>query len=568
VRPLQNESDWWLYGYRVDEVELPPLNWQKPTDGSEFSSSMKGCNMFRRNIQAAAIPNPIIGYVAPRPDTGDQMSLKQGAKKRLVHDRPKMKSRPKRLLRRHVARMIRKLFHPLQGSDVLTFEEWLEQSNYPEWRKKQLRECMSALEQGKVQEHKIWEAKMFAKDEFYLEYKYHRTINARSDYIKCIIGRFAASIEHQVFKHPAFIKKVPRSEWPEYITGRCSGRQHGYASDYSSFEASFVEEVMKCCEMQLYTYMLKNVWTQEVNQRFKMLAGWNNITAKAFFVKLLARRLSGEMVTSLGNGFSNLMVNTFVLKQKGCRNVSCVVEGDDGLFMFDGPMPTPKDFEDLGFVIKLTPVQTLSDASFCGVVFDPEDRAALADPYKTLATCSWVEAKYGESSKKNRQLLAHVKGLSLLAQYPGCPVLQSVALWMLRVNGFQPSQRDAVLSYAYANSRDWWQREVLRQVRKSPFVPKRVGQGSRSVIERVYGMSVSKQVELEALFDSATGSVDLSTVDGLPELYKQHWRRYTVKRHANAFDKMYPFHIRPDREIEGEDRWRHHVPALGGYVRD
>lgn len=568
MRPLSDSPDWWLYGYRVDEVKLSPLNWQKPTDGSEFSSSMKGVNMFRRNIQAATIPHPILGYVAPRPDTGDQVSLKQGAKKRLVHERPALNNKFRRRLKRYVARRLPKMFKPLQGTDVLTFEEWLEQSNYPEWRKQQLRECDQALAAGIVPEHKIWEAKMFAKDEFYLEYKYHRTINARSDYIKCIIGRFAASVEKKVFKHPSFIKKVPRAEWPTYITDRCSGREHGYASDYSSFEASFTREIMEACEMQLYVHMLQYVWSREVCHRFRALAGWNTITAKSFFVKLLARRLSGEMVTSLGNGFSNLMVNSFVLKEKGCRNVECVVEGDDGLFMFDGPMPTEQDFLDLGFVIKLTPVRSLSEASFCGVVFDPDDRDALADPYKTLATCSWVDRQYGESSKKKRQILAHVKGLSLLAQYPGCPVLQSVALWMLRVNDYKPNQRDAVLAYAYANSRDWWQREVLRQVRKSPFVPKRVGQGSRSVIERVYGMSVSKQVELEALFDSATGSVDLSTVDGLPELYKQHWRRYTVKRHANAFDKMYPFHIRPDREIEGEDRWKHHVPTLGGYVRD
>lgn len=567
MRPLTDSPDWWLYGYRTDEIYLPPLNWAAPTDGSEFSPNMKGTNMFRRNIQAASIPNPILGFVAPRPDTGDQMSLKQGAKKRLVHERPKMNNRSKRRFKRFVARRLPKMFKPLQGDQVLSFEEWLERSNYPEWRKQQLRECQRALDEGTVQEHKIWEAKMFAKDEFYLEYKYHRTINARSDYVKCIIGRFAASIEKQVFKNPCFIKKRPRAEWPDYITDLCSGREHGYASDYSSFEASFVREIMKICEMQLYIYMLQYVWTREVNQRFRMLAGWNVITAKAFFVKLLARRLSGEMVTSLGNGFSNLMVNLFVLHEKGCRNVACVVEGDDGLYMFDGPMPNEKDFEELGFIIKLTPVKSLHEASFCGVVFDPDDRAPLADPYKTLATCSWLDAQYGGASIKKRQTLAHIKGLSLLAQYPGCPVLQSVALWMLRVNGYKPNQRDAVLTYATTHCRDWWQRKVLEQIKRSPFVPRRVGEGSRKVISKVYGMSVEKQIELESLFDNATGSVDLTDVTGLPQLYKQHWKQYVVRAEFSTVDKMYPFHLRPQYPLEGEDRWKHHVPALSGYLR-
>lgn len=522
--------------------------------------------MFRRNIQAATIPNPILGYVAPRPDTSDQLSLKQGAKKRLVHERPKLNARSKRRLKRFVARRLPKMFKPLQAEQVMSFEEWLDNSNYPEWRKEQLRQCLTALEQGTVQEHKIWEAKMFAKDEFYMEYKYHRTINARSDYVKCIIGRFSASIEKQVFKHASFIKKKPRAEWPDYITDMCSGREHGYASDYSSFEASFVKEIMKICEMQLYIYMLSQVWTQEVNKRFKMLCGWNKITAKAFFIRLLARRLSGEMVTSLGNGFSNLMVNLFVLHEKGCKNVVCVVEGDDGLFMFDGPMPCPKDFEDLGFIIKLTPVKSLHEASFCGVVFDPVDRAPLTDPYKVLATCSWLSQQYGSATQSKRRVLAHIKGLSMLAQYPGCPVIQSVALWMLRVNDYKTKDRDAVLSHAITHCRDWWQRQILEQLKTSPFLPREIGEGSRKTIQQVYGMKIDQQLLLEDLFNTSTGSVDLSEIHDLPQLYKDHWRRYVVRADLGYVDKMYPVHLRPTHNLEGEDRWEHHVPLAFGYV--
>ncbi len=565
--PAPANNEWWLYGYRTDEIDISQLGWIAPTDGSHLSGYMHGTNHLRRNVQATSIPHPVLGYVAPRPDTGDQPSLRQGAKKRLVHERPKLNNKAKRRLRRFVDRMLPKLFDPLQADQVLDFEEWLAHTNYPEWRKIQLREARLRLLEGSVPEHKIWEAKMFAKDEFYLEYKYHRTINARSDYMKTIIGPMAASIERVVFKHPAFIKKVPRAEWPEYIIGRCSGRQHGYASDYSSFEASFVQDIMNIVEMKLYEYMCRMVWSKEVCERFHALAGWNKITAKAFFVKLLARRLSGEMVTSLGNGFSNLIINLFVLKEKGCRNVAFVVEGDDGLFMFDGPCPDESDFLELGFIIKLTPVENLNEASFCGVVFDSVDRATLADPYKCLATVSWLDAKYVGSSNRKRELMAQVKGLSLLAQYPGCPVLQSVALWLLRVHNYRPSRRDEILSYAYANSRDWWQREVLKSLKTSPFVPRRVGEGSRRVVEKVYGMSVGQQILLEEMFDNATAEVDLSAVQGLTPLYKQHWTRYVVRSHSNYADRYYPFSLRPNKPLEGEDRWSSHVPVLSGYMR-
>ncbi len=558
-RPLAATNEWWLYGYRTDEVALGPLGWEPLTDGSEFYG-MKATNMFRRRVQAVTIPHPILGLVAMRPDTSDHMSLKQGAKKRLVHNRPNPNRRMMRRCRRFIKRKLPEMFRPLQQSDVYTFEEWLERSNYPEWRKQELRECMVRLESGTVQEHKIWEAKMFAKDEFYQEYKYHRTINARSDYIKCIIGRFAASIEKKVFATPWFIKKVPRADWPDYIINRCSGREHGYASDYSSFEASFVKEIMEMCEMQLYEFMLQHVWPKEVNERFQALSGWNNITAKGFFVRLLARRLSGEMVTSLGNGFSNLMINLFVLKEKGARNVTAVVEGDDGLYMFDGPTPTEADFLDLGFVIKLTPVQHLSDASFCGVVFDPGDRCALADPHKTLATCSWLDASYQGASHKRKRDLAVVKGLSMLAQYPGCPVIQSVALWMLRVNKYHPSERDQLLSHALANRTGWWERRVIKMVKKSPFVPVPIGEGSRAVMDRVFKMTPSQQQHIEAIFDNATGAVDLSDVEFLNSEHKYHWRRYTCRGEFTATESLWPWFIKPEHDLEGEDRWAHHVP--------
>lgn len=558
-RPLQATNEWWLYGYRTDEVVLGPLGWEPVEDGSCFYG-MKATNMFRRRVQAVSIPHPILGLVAMRPDTADHMSLKQGAKKRLVHNRPVLNRRTLRRCRKFVKRQLPKMFKPLQQDDLYSVEEWLDRSNYPEWRKKELRECLAKLESGCVQEHKIWEAKMFAKDEFYQEYKYHRTINARSDYMKVIIGRFAASIEKKVFATPWFIKKVPRAEWPEYIIRRCSGREHGYASDYSSFEASFIKEIMEMCEMQLYEYMLQHVWTKEVSERFGALSGWNKITAKGFLVKLLARRLSGEMVTSLGNGFSNLMINLFVLKEKGAKNVTAVVEGDDGLFMFDGPCPTEADFLELGFVIKLTPVQTLSDASFCGVVFDPEDRCSLADPHKTLATCSWLESSYQSSSPKIKRDLAVVKGLSMLAQYPGCPVIQSVALWMLRVSNYKPSERDRLLSHAIANRTGWWEKRVLKMVKKSPFVPIPVGEGSRAVMNRVFRMTPSQQIFLEDLFDNADGSVDLSSVDFLNPEHKQHWNRYTCRGEFTKVESFWPWFIQPQYELEGEDRWAHHVP--------
>jgi len=324
-----------------------------------------------RSCEAVSLPSEIVGCAQPRPDRGDNLSSVQGGKKRLLNRRPYLCPLRLKRLAEFVKKWLQENLTPLERVDITSPEEWIETCNQPESRRKEYREALAAYLEGKVPYHKVRSVKTFTKGESYPEYKYPRLINARSDYAKVLIGPIFKAIEKKLFSLPWYIKKEPRAQWPWYISRRCDRLGvKCIATDYSSFESSFTPEVMWNLEMILYEYMMGNCATEFERNFIRDLMSENKLASAGFSLKCIGRRMSGEMNTSLGNGFSNLLLMLFVLNEKGCTDISGVVEGDDGLFVFNGPVPSSSDFLSLGMEIKLDEHRKYNEASFCGVVFD------------------------------------------------------------------------------------------------------------------------------------------------------------------------------------------------------
>jgi hypothetical protein len=113
--------------------------------------------------------------------------------------------------------------------------------------------------------------------------------------------------------------------------------------------------------------------------------------------------MSGEMNTSLGNGFFNMMVTLFLASRRQSEgphpvtmekfidnyfhHVKGVFEGDDGLTTFspDCQLKT-EHYTDLGLLIKLEDHKELGTASFCGNLFDEIDLVQITDPLRVVAT--------------------------------------------------------------------------------------------------------------------------------------------------------------------------------------
>jgi len=138
--------------------------------------------------------------------------------------------------------------------------------------------------------------------------------------------------------------------------------------------------------------------------------------------------MSGDMCTSLGNGFTNLMILKFLAFKKGAQ-IRLLVEGDDGLFATNAQF-SPADFAQLGFKVKLKASRDPCTSSFCGLIFS-ESGQIVRDPLKFFAGFGWTGSFLNAGAKVMWQLL-RAKALSAAYETPQCPIVGVMAREALR----------------------------------------------------------------------------------------------------------------------------------------
>lgn len=484
------------YGHRTGEsgIPFPPLNLK---DSVSAVAHLPEYDAERRSPVLADLGPTTMRAAVPIADNRDPRNLWEGAAKRFISKPPV--PRPELLLKfkAFVARWIKHNLVPLAPTTDITFESWVESRNYPRWRKDELREVWRKIQSDGVSS-KYAEVKSFGKFEHLAEQaKTLRIINSRSDEYKVIVGPIFHAIEKIVFEHPAFIKKIPLPDRPAYIRDlfECI-TSNPNVSDYTSFETHFVPDMMNACEMQLYKYMTSHLpigWDRDL----AVLVGVNKCVNKFFTLFVEATRMSGEMCTSLGNGFTNLMVGLFAAEEHGATEVVAVVEGDDGLFETNGAKPTTEWFAELGFTIKLESAP-LEEASFCGMIFDPVDLINVCDPMEAMLTLGWTTGRYVSLSPRRKLCLLRSKALSMYYQYNGAPVLAALAQSILRLTA------GVDLRWAL-NERSicGWERDNLMSSMKwfaNAPEPRHTGLNTRLLVEKKFALTIEHQLMLEEHF--------------------------------------------------------------------
>lgn len=521
------------YGYRVGEVVLPTIAPLKP--GTIFGEFIE-ITLRDRPVMRGSLGCHLIGAARPVPDTNDPANMKAGSAKRFCANPPKGCPIRLRRLRRFVRAWVRKNLVPLARDSDISYRTWLAGTNYTVARQKELIRKIEANPDMKLRKNRC--VKMFLKDENYPEYKYPRGINARVDEFKCAVGPIFKLIEKELFKLDWFIKKIPVNERPAYILNKLGHANRFMASDYSSFEALFTRELMMACEYELYSYMVQDLpggdeWLQLVRE---VIMGNNELHNKFFKILIEATRMSGEMNTSLGNSFSNLMFTLFLAEENGCDNVEGVVEGDDGLFTMSGPFPTAKDYESLGLTIKIEEHDNLAKAAFCSLLFDVEDMVNITDPIKVLQSFGWCQSNYAGSSLRRKKELLRCKALSVIYQYNGAPVLMALAKYGLRAtHGVRPRP-------GYQGTCAW-ERELIAQVLKTKTEIKEVGMKSRLLVEEKFGLSVEHQLAIEAYLDSLNELQPLQ--HHLITLHSTHDQEHYYHNYVRVVDLKSPLSREP-----------------------
>lgn len=488
------------------------------------------------------------GAALPHPDPTDPESILLGQNRRVCFDPPAINKIKLRRFRRFVRKWIRKNLTKLPASTDVSFEEWLKNTNYPEWRKEELRATRNLYDNIVDKRHYIVNG--FVKDETYPEYKNLRGINARTDMFKTAVGPYFKLIEKELFKNPWFIKYVPVPDRPKLIFDTLNNPMFDiYATDHTSFEGHFDPRFMEACEFELYDYMTGELLGHEEFMLWvrTVLGGVNKVFFKYFSFKIHGTRMTGEMCTSLGNGFSNLMLILFVCHESGVHVVG-FVEGDDSLFGV--PRGTKLKiylFRDLGFTIKLEQCDDISTASFCGNVFAPGDFYIVTDPVEALLSFGWTRAIYAKSKSSKLKRLLRSKALSLLYEYRGCPILKNLALYGLRMTeGFRAQ---SLATNLYEREKEELMLKDLKE-RGLPIVD--IPINTRILVEKLYGITVPVQKAYEQYLDQLQElePLSLELLDISVKRPQAHYFHQYVKK-VNRFQDM----SMPDITTNSNVKW-------------
>lgn len=361
------------------------------------------------------------------------------------------------------------------------FDVWINsRKSYNQSRKDQIRQAREDLRGGPPTPRQCAHIDAFVKSESYPEFKYPRMINSRSDAWKAFAGPYISACEDIVYSYfPEFIKHTPVPERPAKIAALKKAGRRYFATDFTAFESHFVPEVMDACENVLLRHLLQD-W-RYADLVCKTNAGWNNMrTRTGVRARVKGRRMSGDLWTSLGNGFTNLMLVKYIAHLKS-GVVDGFVEGDDGIFSSSVEI-TKEDYERLGFTIKIEEVPDPTRASFCGLVF-ADSGQIIRDPLRFVTNFGWTQSFIAAGDRIMRGLLL-AKGLSAANEAGQCPIVGAIARRAIIEAG------DVAPVFVY----DGYHTEDLTHYKVEPFAP---AADTRTLFAQQYGIPVETQLRLE-----------------------------------------------------------------------
>lgn len=524
-------KDTYLYGYRPSEVGLPmdmipDQTYRIKTIHRDFYNNDRG-------IVRTSLGCHIDGVACPVPDLNHAPSQVIGAVKRVAAAMPQIN----RVTYRRFKRFVKRFLHNncrdwiFDASESFDFHEWIVGAPYTQARKDELSRCYEKAQTMPKRSKKLTEVKAFVKDEDYEDYKHVRGIYSRSDFYKTLVGPFFKKFGDRMFSSKWFIKKIPVPDRPSAIMDKLSGYAKIFCTDFSQYEATFVRQLMQI-ELMVYDYVLQNhPMKKELHDLIlKGCMGNNHIEFKNWIFTVNCKRMSGEMNTSCGNGIMNLLITFFVLEEAGNKNYDSYFEGDDSINGCDF-LPTEQQYADLGANIKIDVPESLSTASFCGNVFDEEIKHNVTNPMEASVRFGWTTRKYLRSGKATKMKLLKAKAMSMIYEYPACPILRALGNYAYRTS------KDYELDEKFIkNNFDSYRAETMMQAMddfddkvKIDIHPK-----TRNLVERLYGIDVKTQLKVESYLDSLSSLQPLEIELNYPKVWKRFYSTYKVENDSPA----------------------------------
>jgi len=402
---------------------------------------------------------------------------------------------------------------------VLSFDEWVQDSHYTMAAVRKLRLALDKL--AGLPPCRPGAKDSFTKTERYAGYKYHRCINACTMEEKAFLGPLMKSVEHAVYRFFAryLLKGVPTHLRARALNQRFhAGKLLGL--DFSAFESGVLREYALGIEYYLVKHLAGCLAPNEVAYFKRSCAAVRHLDYGSWTADVHHGRCSGDLNTSFGNALINLLMVRYTCRKYG-YDPDGVVEGDDGLFVLDGPAPVADDFAQLGFCAKIELFDSVSEAGFCKIKFG-DDLVQITDPIERLVKFGWTTSS--SRSPRVRWSLLFTKALSLKAEFPDCPILGPFADWVIqccRSSGVK-------LSRMFDEDRGWNARKLENGAK---FAPSVIRDSTRAAMAAIYDITREAQLTLECSFTGPLRYLDLSSLTArCPADWFDCWNTYVVWR--------------------------------------
>lgn len=454
-----------------------------------------------------------------------------------------------------------KEFKPLPADYDYSVEAWLPKTSYRVVDKERILRTVEKVPLVDVSDmspdmQSIFDCECFIKSEPYPEWKPARPIKSRTDRWKAHVGPGFQAIGEILFGHKFFIKKIPLYERTKYMKEMFERFKKLNCTDFSKFESHFIRCVMECCEFVFYDYCLL---LSPIRQWFMadirvVLAGRQKFVYPWFTTSFDATRASGEMCTSSGNGFSNYAIFNYLCELFVVDEKAGVFEGDDSV---NSVLPVSvvfctQDYTDMGWNCKLNQTENFNEASFCGIVGDPDDLVQVCDVREAVANFGWTGQRYVRADWKTRCALLRAKGYSMIYQYPGCPVLQELGVYALRVTNI-PVVHDRLIRLldtkqlwcdSYTAMKFQHLEEVMRSSSELPL--RSVPLNTRVLVARLYNISVDEQIVTEGILRDKSDFGPVVYPFEFPIVWGDCWDKY-----VRDYDDVYSLFVtNPDARNE------------------
>ena len=543
------------YGYRYGEVKLPKISKWKPS--LRITDPMPSDGAIRPAI-GESLGCHFRGALMPGPCPNHSDTKVAGVLKRFATLTPNPERQVFAELLDFARWYVKTQFTPIRSDADVSVEAWLLKCpNYTQKRKAELLDKHYRMVGRLTRKNTM--VKSFIKDERYPEYKHARSINSRADEFKTLVGPIFRLMEEIFFKHPDFIKKIPVADRPQALFDKLASLElEVQCMDFKAMESHFTRITFQL-EFILYDYLtcVLPSGPEFMRDVKTVLPGTNLCHFKDFSLMIEAARMSGEMNTSLGNGFVNWIISKFFAYKNGCLEYHrAYFEGDDSIVV-SPYVPTVDDYKKIGFQVEMNTQPSVETASFCGLIFDSEDRANITDPMAEIVTFGWTNKRYVGSKRGTLLSLLRCKSLSMVYQYAGCPMLAALGRYGLRVTKHVDTRK-------VSESFSLWEKEQLedayacyRSEKFSSVLNRPVGMRTRLLMQRVYGLLIEDQIRFEQEMDAKN---DLSPMN-MPFLMKyahqdwiHYWDNYVIE--FTNFDME--FYRRPPK------KWG----TLGNHVKE